>query len=109
MNTTEPICGDPHPQSLDQRHRSSRRSLVKASLAAGLMAGAALHSPVRAQEAATPVANPAPTTAAPAVLFRDVRIFDGVTSTLSAPATVLVNGNKIETISVDAIEPQSSR
>ena len=87
MNLIETTSADPHTPSPHQRHRSSRRSLVKASLAAGLMGSTALRSPVRAQEAATPVvgaetANPASST----VLFRVVRIFDGVSSTLSMPS-----------------------
>ena len=32
-----------------------------------------------------------------AVLFQNVRIFDGKSDTLSAPSNVLVSGNKIET------------
>ena len=108
MNTTEPTCADSSTRCLDQRYRTSRRSLVKASLAAGLMAGAALRTPVRAQEAATPVANAGTTIAtATAVLFRDVRIFDGVRRTLSSPSSVLVSGNTIEMISEATIEPPS--
>ncbi|MES5482789.1 amidohydrolase family protein [Bradyrhizobium sp. INPA03-11B] len=38
-----------------------------------------------------------------AVLFQNVRIFDGNNSTLSAPSNVLVRNNKIETISTSAI------
>jgi imidazolonepropionase-like amidohydrolase len=74
------------------------------------MAGVTLPNPLRAhaQEAATPVAGAAPTTSTPsAVLFRDVRIFDGVSRTLSAPASVLVSGNTIGTISEELIEPAS--
>jgi len=96
---------------LIRRHRSSRRSLVKASLAAGLMAGTPLRTPrrVRAQEAATPIAGAVNTTSAPsAVLFRDVRIFDGVSHTLSAASSVLVSGNTIERIAEQAIESPSS-
>jgi imidazolonepropionase-like amidohydrolase len=103
---TESTSADSYIRSLDQRHRSSRRRLVKASFAAALMAGAALRTPVRAQEAATPVADAISTTAAvPAVLFRDVRIFDGVSSGLSAPSSVLVSGNTIAMISETPIEP----
>jgi imidazolonepropionase-like amidohydrolase len=36
-------------------------------------------------------------------LFENVRIFDGKSATLSAPSNVLVRGNKIETISSQAI------
>ena len=72
------------------------------------MAGAVLRTPVRAQEAATPVAAAVTTTStSSAVLFRDVRIFDGVSSTLAAPSSVLVSGNTIATISEEPIEPPS--
>jgi imidazolonepropionase-like amidohydrolase len=37
------------------------------------------------------------------ILLRNVRIFDGKNTTLSAPANVLVRGNKIEKISVSTI------
>jgi imidazolonepropionase-like amidohydrolase len=40
-----------------------------------------------------------------AVLFQDVRIFDGRGSTLSAPSNVLVRGDKIERISTSPISP----
>jgi imidazolonepropionase-like amidohydrolase len=40
---------------------------------------------------------------APATIFRNVRIFDGKSSQLSAPANVLVRGNRIERISSKAI------
>jgi hypothetical protein len=108
VNLIETTSADPHTPSPHQRHRSSRRSLVKASLAAGFMASTALRSPVRAQEAATPVAgaetaNPASST----VLFHDVRIFDGVSSTLSMPSSLLVSGNTINMISKEPIEPPS--
>jgi imidazolonepropionase-like amidohydrolase len=41
----------------------------------------------------------AQTTGAAATLFRNVRIFDGTRSSLSAPSNVLVRGNRIERIS----------
>ena len=74
------------------------------------MAGATLRMPFRAhaQEAATPVAGAVPpTTPASAVLFRNVRIFDGVSSALSVSSSVLVSGNTIQTITAGAIEPPS--
>ena len=37
------------------------------------------------------------------ILLRNVRIFDGKSTTLSAPANVLVRGNKIERISTGPI------
>jgi hypothetical protein len=39
-----------------------------------------------------------------AVLFQNVRIFDGKRDALSAPSNVLVRGNKIAKISTDPIE-----
>lgn len=39
-----------------------------------------------------------PAFATPAVLFRDVRVFDGVGPELSAPTQVMVRGNRIEAI-----------
>jgi imidazolonepropionase-like amidohydrolase len=87
------------------QHRASRRSLAKASLAAGLMA-AAYRMPVRAQVGATTIAAAVTTPSrALGVLFRDVRIFDGVSSALSAPSSVLVSGNTIATISEAPIGP----
>ncbi len=54
----------------------------------------------RAQEA---------TTAAPATLFQDVRIFNGTSSALSTPSNVLVRGNTIAQISTSpiAVDPKS--
>jgi imidazolonepropionase-like amidohydrolase len=49
--------------------------------------------------AASPTAGQPPT----ATVFRNVRIFDGKSSQLSAPSNVLVRGNKIERISSTAI------
>lgn len=70
----------------------SRRSFVAAlpALAVGLA------SPARAQTADLAT-----------TLFRDVRIFDGTGSALSAPSEVLVRGNLIERISSDAIAPEA--
>src|SRR5215472_281544 len=39
----------------------------------------------------------------PAILFRNVRIFDGKNVALSAPSNVLVSSNRIEKMSVAAI------
>jgi imidazolonepropionase-like amidohydrolase len=49
------------------------------------------------------LAQQAPSADAGATLFQDVRIFDGKNAVLSAPANVLVRGNKIETISAQPI------
>jgi imidazolonepropionase-like amidohydrolase len=46
---------------------------------------------------------PAAPVAGGATLFRNVRVFDGKSPTLSAPASVLVSGNTIERISTAAI------
>jgi imidazolonepropionase-like amidohydrolase len=46
---------------------------------------------------------PAQAQQSPAVLFQNVRIFDGKNGALSAPSNVLVRDNKIETISAAAI------
>jgi imidazolonepropionase-like amidohydrolase len=43
-----------------------------------------------------------------AVLFQNVRIFDGEASALSAPSNVLVRGNTIERISTSAIASDGS-
>jgi imidazolonepropionase-like amidohydrolase len=66
--------------------RSFSRSLVSA---AGLLLPSVA---AVAQQAADPV-----------TLFENVRIFDGKGSTLSAPANVLIRGNKIERISPEPI------
>jgi imidazolonepropionase-like amidohydrolase len=54
------------------------------------------------------VAAPPQGTLPGAVLFEDVRIFDGESAQLSGPANVLVRGNKIETISNAPIQVDSS-
>ena len=46
-----------------------------------------------------------PALAQDAVLFRDVRVFDGVGPALSAPTNVLVRGNTIAAIGPDANDP----
>ena len=47
----------------------------------------------------------APALAQPPILFRDVRVFDGVGPTLSSPTHVLVRGNTIAAIGDDAADP----
>lgn len=47
----------------------------------------------------------APALAQPPILFRDVRVFDGVGPALSAPTNVLVRGNTIAAIGPDAADP----
>lgn len=53
------------------------------------------------------VSVPSQQPAISAVLFQNVRIFDGKSATLSAPSNVLVSGNKIQKISAAAIAVQS--
>jgi imidazolonepropionase-like amidohydrolase len=48
-------------------------------------------------------AEPGPPATESTVLFQDVRIFDGKSDSLSAPANVLVRGNKIDKISTGPI------
>jgi imidazolonepropionase-like amidohydrolase len=53
--------------------------------------------------------NAAPRTPQPsAVLFHNVRIFDGIKETVWGPADVLVQGNKITKISTTPIKPDSA-
>lgn len=64
---------------------------------------------VAADTAAAPVST-APAAAVPApvsaVLFKNVRVFDGKSEQLSGPSNVLVSGNLIERVSPDAIDLQ---
>ncbi|KPF69126.1 hydrolase [beta proteobacterium AAP99] len=64
-----------------------------------MLAALAASLPVLAQ---TKPAAPPP---APAVLFENVRVFDGKSDRLSAPSNVLVVGNVIRRVSTGAIEP----
>jgi imidazolonepropionase-like amidohydrolase len=50
-----------------------------------------------------PVPSPTPLATRAAILFQNVRIFDGKSTTLSAPSNVLVRGNIIERISTSPI------
>jgi imidazolonepropionase-like amidohydrolase len=56
---------------------------------------------LNAQSTAPPTPQPS------SVLFRNARIFDGIKNELSAPADVLVQGNKIAKISATPIHPDS--
>jgi len=51
---------------------------------------------------------PAQAQQSPAVLFQNVRIFDGKNGALSAPSNVLVRNNKIERISAAAITAEDA-
>lgn len=69
------------------------------------LALAALAALAGAAQAQTPARIPAQTTA---VLFENVRIFDGKSAGLSAPANVLVVGNTIQSISAAPIAPPAN-
>ena len=60
-----------------------------------------LCQPGQAQEA--PGARPSTSSGGAVTLFHNVRIFDGKSTALSGPRSVLVRGNKIERISTDPI------
>ena len=75
-----------------ERLRSLSVRVAKCGLvAACLFTASVVLAQAPAQEPAAP--------AVPAVLFQNVRIFDGKSSSLSAPSNVQVRGNKIEKIS----------
>ena len=65
-----------------------------AALALFVLSGTCLGHDAPAAAATTTAVQTAPVT-----LFQNVRIYDGKSSTLSAPANVLVRGNRIERIS----------
>ncbi len=75
------------------------KSLLAACLLAQGLPAAMAHSAGPADAAAAPTAAPK----LGAVLFENVRIFNGSADTLSPPANVLVLGNQIKTISAAAI------
>ncbi len=60
----------------------------------------------QAQQA--PGASPSTPSGGAVTLFQNVRIFDGKSTTLSAPRNVLVRGNKIERISTSPIPTDRS-
>ena len=57
---------------------------------------------IAASFAAAAASSTAPQPPPPAVLFENVRIFDGTSARLSAPSNVLVVGNLIQSISSQA-------
>ncbi len=83
--------------------------LLGAALSFALVASSAAHPlPEEAQGAAA--AAPSPSAAAPAaVLFTNVRIFDGTHARLSAPSNVLVQGRTIARISTAPIDAAGAR
>lgn len=85
-------CSQP---GADPGKAPSRRGFLAGSGAA--LAGLALGGGLVPARAQSPMST--------AVLFENVRIFDGLTDGLSAPSNVLVIGNLIHAISPDKIEP----
>lgn len=81
------------------------RVTLSLTLASALaLSGACMaHEAPAAAATAMPLATPTPST-----LFQNVRIYDGKSSTLSAPANVLVRGNRIERIASAAIAADAS-
>jgi imidazolonepropionase-like amidohydrolase len=86
--------------------RLARRAWAQALWALPLACVALLPARATAAEtAAEPVAQPA----APPLLFRQVRVFDGVSPTLSGPTDVLVRGNTIARIAPGQPLPAGAR
>ncbi|MFY7865291.1 amidohydrolase family protein [Roseateles sp.] len=75
-----------------------RRPVIRTLLAACLLAQGLPAAMAHAEPAAEPVAAPAAAKPS-AVLFENVRIFNGTADHLSAPSHVLVVGNQIQAIS----------
>lgn len=75
-------------------------------VAALLFSAAAISHPLPMPQAQAD----APAAAAPsAILFQNVRIFDGVSAELSPPSSVLVRGNLIEKVSRDTLPADGAR
>lgn len=81
------------------------RQAVRATIGVTQMSAGEGPSPTRAQADATPAAGatasattPGERTGSTGILFRNVRVFDGVGPHLSAPAHVLIQGNLITRI-----------
>lgn len=74
------------------------------------LAGAAVAHPMQQAEPATAASAPAQTgSTPPAVLFTNVRIFDGKRGSLSAPSSVLVQGTTITRISAGVADAPGAR
>jgi imidazolonepropionase-like amidohydrolase len=86
--------------AIRQARRRQYRALVLAALVAGLCQAG------QAQE--TQRASPSTPLGGAVTLFRNVRIFDGKSGTLTAPSNVLVRGNQIERISTGPIPTDRS-
>ncbi|WP_145477632.1 metal-dependent hydrolase family protein [Stenotrophomonas rhizophila] len=83
--------------------------LLGAALSFALVASIAAH-PLPQQAPGGAAAGPSPAVAAPAaVLFTNVRIFDGTHARLSAPSNVLVQGRTIARISTAPIDAAGAR
>lgn len=83
--------------------------LLGVALSLGLVATSAAH-PVLQETSGAAAAEPGSTAAAtPAVLFTNVRVFDGTHPRLSAPSNVLVQGNTIARISSSPIDAAGAR
>ncbi|UJW73388.1 metal-dependent hydrolase family protein [Rhizobium sp. SL42] len=86
-------CCDPSLQALTNRMNAdlSRRGFFVGAGAVFAAAGlSSISGPAKAQTSQT--------AQSPGILFENVRIFDGVSASLSAPSSVLVVGNTIKTI-----------
>jgi imidazolonepropionase-like amidohydrolase len=90
MNSGIPLSASSSARTIRASRRASCSSLV---VAAALSIGLCQAS----------LAQQAPSADGGTTLFQNVRIFDGKNATLSAPSSVLVRGNKIETISAQSI------
>jgi len=83
--------------------------LLGAALSFALVASSAAH-PLPQQAPGGAAAGPSPAAAAPAaVLFTNVRIFDGTHARLSGPSNVLVQGRTIARISTAPIDAAGAR
>jgi len=112
------LCESPLLAGLNRWVSASllRRSIPRGvrGVAAGVVDSGSMRESTRAHERATPAAAdepPLPSTPVAnsgsenAVLFRHVRIFDGVNPSLSASSHVLVQGNAIQQIAGRPITP----
>ncbi|MBN8492232.1 MAG: amidohydrolase family protein [Burkholderiales bacterium] len=73
--------------------------MVRTALWSGLLGSVALWPALAGAQTPQPASRPA------AVLFENVRVFDGTSEQLTPPRNVLVVGNKIQTISEASIAP----
>jgi len=90
MNSGIPLSASSSVRTIRSSKRASCSSwTVAAALSLGLCRAS--------------LAQQAPSADGGTTLFQNVRIFDGRNATLSAPSSVLVRGNKIETISAQSI------